>query len=201
MSTQNPSYGTKVTDPNATNIREPAGAVASDSLAAESDGFSQNRGGEPLGVTGANSTFANTNTSGADTLSPAPNATSRLSGDEVEGKHLQQDKAIGVTDTTGSSATGGASSNADLAPTYVNSQYVDTGKPKGANLTDGGFDSDAKNASFSTDIGSENDPGRAAEQKFATATTRNEAGLAASAAQQGGTEGNQYGTLDSEKTA
>jgi len=35
-------------------------------------------------------------------------------------------------------------------------------KPKGANVTEGGFQGDEPNASFHTDIGSENDPGRAA---------------------------------------
>jgi len=35
-------------------------------------------------------------------------------------------------------------------------------KPKGANLTEGGFEGDEPNASFNTDIGSDNDPGRAA---------------------------------------
>jgi hypothetical protein len=47
------------------------------------------------------------------------------------------------------------------------SQYVDGGPPKGKNLTEGGFeDSDDKNASFTSEIGSETDPGRLAEQKF-----------------------------------
>jgi hypothetical protein len=35
-------------------------------------------------------------------------------------------------------------------------------QPKGENLKEGGFDSDAPNASFSTDIGSKKDPGRVA---------------------------------------
>ena len=40
-------------------------------------------------------------------------------------------------------------------------------KPKGRNITEGGFDSDdANNASFTGEIGTENDPGRAAEQKL-----------------------------------
>lgn len=40
-------------------------------------------------------------------------------------------------------------------------------KPKGKNLTEGGFDSDpAKNASFNSDIGTSQDPGRLAENRF-----------------------------------
>lgn len=64
-------------------------------------------------------------------------------------------------------------SNASDAPGYVASvtaQATQSGKPKGKNLTEGGFDdtddSAGNNASFTADIGSENDPGRAAEQGF-----------------------------------
>ena len=78
------------TDPRAKQeIREGAGAVASDSLAAESvrsgGGFSENRDSEPLAVKGSNSTFANTDTSGATALKPAPSATERDSADDSTG--------------------------------------------------------------------------------------------------------------------
>jgi hypothetical protein len=40
-------------------------------------------------------------------------------------------------------------------------------KPKGKNLTEGGFDSDTtRNASFASEIGSNEDPGREAELRF-----------------------------------
>lgn len=40
-------------------------------------------------------------------------------------------------------------------------------KPKGKNLTEGGFDNSAsKNASFNSDIGTKQDPGRVAESRF-----------------------------------
>jgi hypothetical protein len=40
-------------------------------------------------------------------------------------------------------------------------------QPKGKNLMEGGFEStDRNNASFNSEIGSKQDPGRAAEQKF-----------------------------------
>ena len=167
----------QVTDPNAPNIEERAGAVAADSLAAESTraggDFSENRGSEPLGVAGANSTFANTNTSGADTLEPAPNSESRKaatedSKDSYPSATGGQSKSTAITDTTGSSETGGATSHAGVAPTYISSQYIDKHGPKGKNLKEGGFDEgDDKNASFTSDIGDENDPGRVAETKFA----------------------------------
>jgi hypothetical protein len=78
-----------------------------------------------------------------------------------------QSKATAVTNTTGSSATGGASSHAGVAPSYVNSQGKDTHGPHGKNIHEGGFKSDDKhNASFTSDIGDKNDPGRLAELKF-----------------------------------
>lgn len=147
----------QVTDPNAPNIEERAGAVASDSLAAESTRsggeFSENRGSEPLGVAGANSTFANRNKSGAETLEPAANAPSRKTAteefrDSYPSASRGQSKSTAITDTTGSYQTGGATSSAGVA-TYVNSQFVDGGGPKGKNLMKGRFNSDdTKNASF-----------------------------------------------------
>ncbi len=77
---------------------------------------------------------------------------------------------------SGSGHTGGedyrAGAKADPAPTYVTNitgDNMDKGrlKPKGRNITEGGFDSDdSKNASWNADIGTEDDPGRAAELKL-----------------------------------
>jgi hypothetical protein len=40
-------------------------------------------------------------------------------------------------------------------------------KPKGRNITEGGFDSDkTENANFSAEIGTDKDPGRVAEQRL-----------------------------------
>jgi len=170
--THNPTHGTKVTDSNAPEIQEGSGAIASDSLAAESSnaggGFSENRDSEPLGVSGANSTFANEDTSAARRLDPTSDAEARPdSGESYPDAAGGQSKGLAVTDTEGSYETGGATSSAGIAPTYVNSQYVDETGPKGKNLTEGGFDSDdSKNASFNGDIGGKNDPGRLAEETF-----------------------------------
>jgi hypothetical protein len=58
--------------------------------------------------------------------------------------------------------------NGTLAPTYVNASELREAeqKPKGKNLTEGGFDDDAKNTNSVSEIGTEDDPGRLAEEKF-----------------------------------
>ncbi|KAL8919298.1 MAG: hypothetical protein Q9208_006863 [Pyrenodesmia sp. 3 TL-2023] len=78
------STGKKVTtDPASTQnpIRESAGPIASDSLAAESTrangAFASNRNAAPQSVSGSASTFNNTDTSGAVTLDPASDAAER----------------------------------------------------------------------------------------------------------------------------
>jgi len=225
------SVGTKVKDPHSI-IKEPAGAVAADSLAAESTksggGFSENRDSEPLKVSGSNSTLANTDTSAADRLDPAPNSEARKAqNDWAEEKdtgpsgHYAKGpgRETGTTSGghTGSSGhTGGGShtgssgktdtgphipGNGAPAPSYVLDQYIVDGKPKGANLKEGGFDTDgAKNASLTTEIGSDMDPGRVTEQKFAreNAVSAYDSGYPKDKGQHGG---GQYEALKSETTA
>ena len=99
--------------------------MASDSLAAESTrdggGFSENRNSEPQGVAGANSTFANANTSGARRLDPASDAEARLAQEDWEEERRLgagatsypaaaggQSKGLAVENTEGSSQTSGA---------------------------------------------------------------------------------------------
>ena len=213
--------------------------MASDSLAAESvnagGAFSDNRGSEPLSVSGSKSTLNNTDTSGATTLSPAPDAAEREAKaawqeapDEVKGSGgVKYPEALGkpefpgahnadgysggssaakqqtglsgtssseggatnassktepsneggvtsTSDDTGPSSSTSNNSSADSAPSYVTSVTAAAagGKPKGSGLTEGGFDSNPENnASFTSDIGTEDDPGRAAELKFAKQNT------------------------------
>ncbi|MCJ1334877.1 hypothetical protein MMC09_000142 [Bachmanniomyces sp. S44760] len=69
-------------DPAASNpTEEGTGAVASDSLAAESansgGAFSENKSSDPLALSGSNSTLNNTDIGGATTLAPAPDAAER----------------------------------------------------------------------------------------------------------------------------
>jgi len=204
---QNPSYGTKVTDPNAPTIQEGSGPIASDSLAAESSNaggaFRENRDSEPLGVSGSNSTLANEDTSAARRIDPVPAAKDRpdspVSYPDAAGG---QAKGLAVTNTEGSYETGGATSSAGTAPSYVNSQYiVDEKGPKGKNLSEGGFDSDdSKNASFNSDIGGKDDPGRLAENTF----SQQNAGFSNSAGvplQKGDVGDNTYDALGSDTSA
>ena len=199
--------------------QEGTGAVASDSLAAESTraggAFAENRGG-PMSVSGSSSTFNNTDTSGATTLAPAPDAAEREAKeawqevpDEARGPAGQKyPEGAGSANFPGShnadgyaggptsakedisssgykpsgirgggaeeGQQGGSRKSDDEAPGYVasvESAPTQSGKPKGKNITEGGFDDDpSKNVSFTSDIGDENDPGRAAERQFQTST-------------------------------
>ncbi|EHL03704.1 hypothetical protein M7I_0350 [Glarea lozoyensis 74030] len=192
MSTSNPSYGKKVTSEPAPPVKEGAGAVASDSLAAES---TRSGGG-----------FSNT--SGAHRLDPAVNNGARMDKeDAAKEKKLGgsstsypegsggQSKATSVTDTTGSSVTGGSTSNAGVAPTYVNSQGKDQSGPHGKNITEG-FEG---GKTVTGDIGSENDPGRLAEEQFAK--TNANIGLEAVPKQKGGTGKNDFDALGGDTSA
>lgn len=206
----NTSGGTKVTsDPRTFNnpIQERAGQVASDSLAAESTrqggGFSENRGSEPLDVSGSKSTLNTTDTSGATTLPKAPDAPARDGSDTQErypealggqgtfpGSHVpvegyvggssqakrdlgiqqsgeyvttvQQDRGMEPPEARGSGQQGGP------APNYVMSTVRNVGSTNmpGKNVTQGDVNPNAKNASFESDIGTKQDPGRLAENKF-----------------------------------
>ncbi|KAL8829055.1 MAG: hypothetical protein Q9170_006328, partial [Blastenia crenularia] len=221
----NPS-GTKVTtDPSSYQnpISESAGPIASDSLAAESSrsggAFASNPNSTPQSVSGSSSTFANTDTSGARKLDPAPDAAEREAKEawrevpdeargtagqkypegagsvEFAGSHnadgysggpSRAQQEVGHSGYTPVGMRGGAaggddeavseenntSSKAEAAPGYVysvKSEPAQTGKPHGKNITEGGFDSDdSKNASFNAEIGSKDDPGRAATEQFQT---------------------------------
>ncbi|ERF76899.1 hypothetical protein EPUS_02610 [Endocarpon pusillum Z07020] len=113
---------------------------------------------------------------------------------------------------SGSGHTGGedyrASTKADPAPSYVMNATGDgldkgTLKPKGRNITEGGFDSDdSKNASFNAEIGTENDPGRAAELKLQRENAET-AGDAGSGSRQKGiaNDGVGYETLKTDEEA
>jgi hypothetical protein len=69
----------------------------------------------------------------------------------------------------------------------------DNFQPKGKNLQEGGFDSNAPNASFTTDIGGENDPGRAALNQIEASNVPVSGG--AGARQQQVTGNGQYSNL------
>jgi hypothetical protein len=110
-----------------------------------------------------------------------------------------QDKSLAYENTKmGYDPSGmGTKVNVDKAPTYVNSQYFDAGKPKGKNITEGHFDGyPGKNASFNQEIGTRKDPGRVAEQEFQRQNA-NSAYDAAMPRQKGVSNDNDYNALDS----
>jgi len=133
-----PSAGTKVTPSSAPTHREGAGAVAPDSLAAESATFtSTNRNAAPGS--------GPTQTSGKVS---APGEGSRSAGSSGG---LESQKSYGGP-----------------APTYVNRQYMrDPGPPKGRNLHEvESFEGEVKDGleeALRAEPGSEMDPGRAGE--------------------------------------
>ena len=202
-------------DPESYNnpTKEGAGAIASDSLAAESASsggkFGENRDSNQ----GDQPNLNKTDTSGAKVLAPAANAAAREEKEGLEetpaeakgsagkkypegangqsdipGHSLDGKPASGLRGVTGPSSSMGTSgqmassednsgstentfqgegdAGVDAAPGYVASVVSETnktGKPKGKNITEGGFDDDpSNNASFNADIGTENDPGRKA---------------------------------------
>ena len=76
-----------------------------------------------------------------------------------------------------------------------------SGKPHGKNITEGGFDSDDKNnASFTSEIGSENDPGRKAEGDLQKVAQSASGGTGPRDGGKGGEEGGVYGTLSEEQS-
>lgn len=97
---------------------------------------------------------------------------------------------------------GEGDSKVDAAPGYVGSvvsEPAQTGKPKGKNITEGGFDEgDDKNTSFTSDIGDENDPGRKAENDMQK-VTQSASGSTGPRQKPGETDDNQYGGLDTEQ--
>ncbi|KAJ5852389.1 uncharacterized protein N7529_011774 [Penicillium soppii] len=191
---------TKVTtDPRAQQpIEEPSGPITNDSLAADSirqgGAFSGNRGAEPMGVSGKQTTVNNNDTSAATTL-PSVSAGGLREDRESQqkypealggqgnfpGTHLSQsgytggstaakhDQGINAGEYSTASGSGRSQYNAGQAPSYVNDVTGDIQHPKpdGRNIREGGSHSnDAKNASFNSEIGSSQDPGREAVNQF-----------------------------------
>lgn len=153
--------------------------ITSDSLAADSlrDGgdFADGKAGIS-GQKSEGSTASNTNTSGASKLNAAPDAEARMAAEEWS-ETSQLNASSKVRKTTGGEPTYKTpaddagfeeeSSSAGVAPYATTQHQVPSQmKPKGKNIEEGGFDENAPNASFKYDIGSKNDPGLAAEQKF-----------------------------------
>ncbi|KAI9869910.1 MAG: hypothetical protein M1830_004934, partial [Pleopsidium flavum] len=134
------------------------GGSSSSTYKADTSGGGASQGGP------APSSASHTASSGGDPgQGNAPSDNSQTGNSSSGAK--ESDKAPSSTSQTGTSSD--KPQHVDLAPSYVQSAHPTSGKPKGQNITEGGFDDDpSKNASFNSDIGDENDPGRAAENKF-----------------------------------
>ncbi|KAI4735471.1 hypothetical protein E4T50_14012 [Aureobasidium sp. EXF-12298] len=162
------SQGTKVTtDPRGTQNPkiEKAGTITSDSLAAES---LQSGGSFGLGShaaasqqPSASTTTNNTDTSGATVLQAAPDAEARQAL-ESWNEEAQLNAARGVLGNN--SGSGPPPSSSYLAKSNTADKLGSSGDqaPHGKNISEGGFDANAPNASFNGDIGGKNDPGRKA---------------------------------------
>ena len=106
----------------------------------------------------------------------------------------------GLSSGGGSEGNSSGFTNADPAPTYASVNHHDS-KPKGTNIKEGGFDSDAPNASFTSEIGTDQDPGRQGEydQQRRSAGDAADSGLPKT---QRGLDGDHpYQSLNSDETA
>ncbi|KAH8902377.1 hypothetical protein BR93DRAFT_932293 [Coniochaeta sp. PMI_546] len=172
-SNQAPSAGVKVTSNPAPTRREGAGAVAPDSLAAES------------------STFTSSNRNAAPGSGPT----------QTSGKVSAPGE--GGVNAGSSGSLENQASYAGAAPSYVNRQFqAGEGGPKGKDLREvESFESgvkDGREAAFGAEPGSELDPGRAAEAGFGL---RGEGGRKANEGDSGETGQRRFGALDSETSA
>ena len=160
---------------------EGSGVITSDSLAAQSvsqgGSFAENTGARGvMGQTAGSTTTNTTDTSGATVLNPAPTAEAREASEGwSENAQLNAGRELGsgAGPTFSATASGGgsgglppvSSGQGAAAPSYASHPAPSMGDnfmPKGQNLQEGGVPTDAPNASFTTDIGGQNDPGRAA---------------------------------------
>jgi len=204
MSHHNPTHGQKVksTDPNDT-IEESTGPILSDSLAAESleqggpDSFASGHATAQK-QSSHGTTTNNYDTSSATVLNAAPDAEARMATEEwSENAALKAGRGLSSSEGSGEGRYGNVdygsnTDNTDASYGADADSSVPKSRPHGRDITEGGFDDDAPNASFNQDIGGKNDPGRLAEQKFQKDNARN----AAAAGFEGGREENEVGSFD-----
>lgn len=137
-----------------------------------------------------------------DPRSVEPVYQSRDAGSDPSGNQAEEETK--QASDSGNSERETSDTNASLsqnpAPSYVADVTSSTsgGKPKGKNLTEGGFDDDsANNASFNPDVDSENDPAREAIKHFQGVTQL--AGGDVGPAQKKQSEEGQYDVLGSDE--
>ncbi|KAM0273998.1 hypothetical protein ACHAQH_008055 [Verticillium albo-atrum] len=152
--------------------QEPTGAVGSGSLANES----AKKGGEFAENRDVQSgSTADSKSSGTSTSDNASSGTSKPSSGSSGSTN---NTSSTTTDASSHNKSGNKSSGgqAGTAPTYVENQFIrDSSGPHGKNLHEGIDYKDTKDglkAALNAEAGSENDPGRAAEQQFLQSQTR-----------------------------
>ncbi|QDS75904.1 hypothetical protein FKW77_002633 [Venturia effusa] len=196
----------KTNEPAPSAIEESTGEIISDSLAADSlrsggqfaDGHASISGQKAVG-----STAANTDISGATTLGPAPDAEARLATEEWgESASLSASKSL--NETKGQYNTVGGTGSAHTVGTAPSAQSIDVRKgemPKGKNLTEGGFDQGASNASYA-DVESGRNPSRLAELEFEKRNAKGLVSEGSMGSRVGGvTDKGQYGNLGNDESA
>ena len=153
-------------------------------------------------VGGPTSAKVDTGNSGSGGPSGSSNSTdsSNSTGSSGEQQMSGSDSKSGPTENT---YKGEGNDNVDAAPGYIASVVSNpgqTGKPKGKNITEGGFDEgDDKNASFNAEIGSEDDPGRLAEGGMQR-MTQSSSGSTAPRQGMGQSDNSQYDVLDTDQS-
>lgn len=190
-----PSKSTTTNTTNTSGATKLDAAVDAEAREAQ-QGWNENvqlNAGSHLGKEAGVGPTYNTNTSSTS------NTSSSTTGSG--GKGGQATSATGgVPSTSGAGDTG-----VPVAPTaaYAGSAIPpESQKPKGANLTEGGFEGGEPNASFNSEIGSQDDPARLAEQKFARENAQSAADAGTGAGRQAGIDGeNVYGKLGAEERA
>ena len=150
---------------------EKAGTITSDSLAAESlqagGSFGLGSHAAASQQPSASSTANNTDTSGADVLQAAPDAEARqaLEGWNEEAQLNAARGVLGNNSGSGPAATSSylaSNKNSTSTGSTADNSGTSGQAPHGKNISEGGIDASAPNASFNGDIGGKNDPGRQA---------------------------------------
>jgi hypothetical protein len=175
---------------------ESTGTIISDSLAAESLRSGGSFGGSHAAASqqpSSSTTTNNTDTSGATTLQPAPDAEARQALENWN-EDAQLNSARGVHGNNSGTAPPPSSSYLATSSTAGSTAMDTVDTPHGKNITEGGFDANAPNASFNNDIGGKNDPGRKALRDMQKSALQ-PVGVVGGAQQEGVTDDGQFDVL------
>ncbi|PSR98981.1 hypothetical protein BD289DRAFT_65816 [Coniella lustricola] len=170
-----PTHGTKVDlGENAPIVREGAGLVASDSLAAESvqagGEFAENRNIRTEEVGTKESTGAHSSSSGGSGGSGGGGGGHQKSSSSSSAGKSHYVGSGG--DVVGDRGRIPSSEQGHAAPTYVNSQFIrDTAGPHGKNITEDP-EMTGRRGKFNVKVGSREDPSREAERTMLLKQTR-----------------------------